>query len=162
MSLTVLFAADFQLFAERARGRGNNIAAQNTKALHYLLSILRPKALGRFAIIVFAEFTETNRARHRNSRQEVAEEGGQGSSTRALAVGLLALGVWFTLSIRAIDARALLGRNSCYSHFERTKRQGAEEEKAFVPCSLVEFPLMLRKLSLASKEFSSRQLRILD
>jgi hypothetical protein len=30
--------------------------------------------------------------------------------------------------------------NACYSHFEPINRQGAEEEKAFVPCSLDQSP----------------------
>src|SRR5258708_12117949 len=67
MSSPILFPANFKLSVERARGRGNNIAAQNTKPFSRLQQFFVRQCSDKFAVIVFAEFTETDWAGHRDT-----------------------------------------------------------------------------------------------
>ena len=75
MSAPIFFAANFKLSVERARCRGNDIAAQDTEPLSRLYQFFVGKRSDKFAISGLVEFTETNRVGHGNSRQEVVEEG---------------------------------------------------------------------------------------
>ncbi len=67
MSATVLVAADFQLSIERAGRRCNDIAAQNTEPLPCLYQFFVGKRSDKFAVFVFAEFTEPDWAGHRDT-----------------------------------------------------------------------------------------------
>jgi hypothetical protein len=75
MSPPISFSADFQLPIERARIRGNDIAAQDTEPLTCLNQFFVRKRSDKFAIIVFAEFTEPDWAGHRDAHGWSAEEG---------------------------------------------------------------------------------------
>ena len=76
MPTPIFFAAQFQLSIERAGRRCNDIAAQDTKPLPRFNQFFVGKCSDKFAIIVFAEFSEPDRAgRHDTLRNGVVEEG---------------------------------------------------------------------------------------
>ena len=75
MPTAIFFAADSQLLIERAGRRCNDIAAQDTKPLPRFNQFFVGKCSDKFAIIVFAEFSEPDRAGHRDIQFEAAEEG---------------------------------------------------------------------------------------
>ena len=58
MPSSIFLATDFKLSVERARRRGNNIAAQNAEPLPRFNQFLVGKCSDKFAVFVFAEFTE--------------------------------------------------------------------------------------------------------
>jgi hypothetical protein len=76
-----ILAADFQLSVERARIRGNDIAAQDTEALTCLYQFFVRKRSDKFAIIVFAEFTEPDWTGHRDTHGWSRRGRGEHSNT---------------------------------------------------------------------------------
>jgi hypothetical protein len=57
MSALIFFAAYFQLSIERARSRGNNIAAQDTEPLFRLYQFFVGKCSDKLAVSGLVEFT---------------------------------------------------------------------------------------------------------
>jgi hypothetical protein len=87
MSAPIFFAADFKLSIERAERRCNDMAAQDTEPLPRLYQFFVSKRSDKFAVIVFAEFTETNRAGHCDT-MEWSRRGRRQNSTAVLGTGL--------------------------------------------------------------------------
>ena len=83
MSAPIFFAAYFQLSIERAGRRRNDIGAQDAEPFTRLHQFFVGKRSDKFTVIVFAEFTESNRTGHRDTH-DWSRRGKEGNSNTRL------------------------------------------------------------------------------